>query len=274
VTWESGDAARLTTEAVADARRGQIDCIVAGGGDGTINEVFAAAYAARLPETCSLALLPLGTANDLAHAAGVPTDDVGAALRLAANAHPRWIDAGFVDGRLFANVVSGGFGARVTAETNSKLKERLGALAYALTGVAHFGEVSGNHGRFRAEGFAWDGDFVAFAIGNGRQAGGGIPLCPNALIDDGLLDLTIVPAMDSPAYLDTFVQMLRDGAAGIQASLVRTRSSWIAYESEGEINVNLDGEPLVFQRFKVEVRKHLLPVRLGESELLSADQRA
>ena len=43
--------------------------------------------------------------------------------------------------------------------------------------------------------------------------------------------------------------------------------------SESEINVNLDGEPLVFKRFQVEVRKRLLPVRLGESELLSADQR-
>src|SRR5690242_19686749 len=83
VTREGGDAARLTGEAVADAQGGHVDCIVAGGGagggDGTINEVFAAAYAAKLPETCSLAILPLGTANDLAHALGVPVDDVAAA---------------------------------------------------------------------------------------------------------------------------------------------------------------------------------------------------
>ena len=44
VTWEPGDAARLTGEAVAEAGRGKIDCIVAGGGDGTINEVFATAW--------------------------------------------------------------------------------------------------------------------------------------------------------------------------------------------------------------------------------------
>ena len=80
--------------------------------------------------------------------------------------------------------------------------ERSALVEAAAPGVAHFTELSGNHGRFRAEGFAWEGDFVAFAIGNGRQAGGGVPLCPNALIDDGLLDLTIVLVMDGPAYLD------------------------------------------------------------------------
>jgi diacylglycerol kinase family enzyme len=43
VAWEPGDAMRLTEEAVADARTGKVNCIVAGGGDGTINEVFATA---------------------------------------------------------------------------------------------------------------------------------------------------------------------------------------------------------------------------------------
>ena len=101
VTWEPGDAARLTAEAVAEAGRGKIDCIVAGGGDGTINEVFAAAYAAGLPGECSLGVLPLGTANDFAHSAGVPTEDATAALQIAVSAPRRWIDVGLVNGRFF-----------------------------------------------------------------------------------------------------------------------------------------------------------------------------
>ena len=193
VTWESGDAARMTDEAVAEARNEGLDCIVAGGGDGTINEVFAAAYAAGLPTGCALGVLPLGTANDFAHAAGVPVDDLTAALRIAASAPSRAIDLGLVDGRPFVNLVSGGFGSRVTAETDPELKRRLGGLAYAITGISRFAELSANRGVFRAEGFSWEGTFIALAIGNGRQAGGGVPLCPNALIDDGLLDLTILP---------------------------------------------------------------------------------
>src|SRR5215471_8343047 len=129
VTWEPGDAARLTGEAVAEAGRGKINCIVAGGGDGTINEVFATAHVAGLPDGCSLGIVPLGTANDFAHSAGVPTSDIAAALKIAASARSRWIDVGLLNGRLLVNLVSGGFGSRVTVETDPTLNSRVGGLA-------------------------------------------------------------------------------------------------------------------------------------------------
>lgn len=271
VTWEPGDAARLTAEAVAGAdAAANINAIVAGGGDGMINEVFAAAYAAGLPEGCCLGVLPLGTANDFAHAAGIPIDDPTAALQLAANGPLQWIDVGLLNGKPFVNLVSGGFGSRVTVETDPELKRRLGGLAYVLTGISRFAELSANLGRFRAEGLSWEGRFIAVAIGNGRQAGGGVPLCPNALVDDGLLDLMILPELDRAARLDAFSHLLREGAAGVRAKLVTTRSSWLEYESEDDLNVNLDGEPTLAKRFRVECRKRVLPVRLGNSPLLSA----
>jgi len=64
--------------------------------------------------------------------------------------------------------------------------------------------------------------------------------------------------------------MLRQGAQGIRAKPITRRSSWIEYESEHELNVNLDGEPTVSKQFRVECRRCALPVRLGESALLSA----
>ena len=270
VTWEPGDAARLTAEAVADAGAGKVTCIVAGGGDGTINEVFATAYGAGLPVQCSLGILPLGTANDFAHATGVPVQDLTAALQFATGTPPRWIDMGLLNDRPFINLVSGGFGSRVTVETDPELKRRLGGLAYVLTGISRFGELSANRGSFRAEGFSWEGPFVAVAIGNGRQAGGGVPLCPDAVLDDGLLDLMILPELNHAARLDTFSHLLREGAAAVRAQLVTSRSSWIEYESENELNVNLDGEPTLVKRFRVECRQRVLPVHLGDSPLISS----
>ena len=79
-----------------------------------------------LPTACSLGVLPLGTANDFAHSAGVPVEDLTAALQLAVNAAPRPIDVGLVNDRPFwINVVTGGFGSRVTVETDPELKRRL-----------------------------------------------------------------------------------------------------------------------------------------------------
>jgi lipid kinase YegS len=270
VTWEPGDAARLTAEAVADSAGGKISCIVAGGGDGTINEVFAAAYKSGLAPGCSLGILPLGTANDLAHSAGVPVQDMTAALQLAASAGSNWIDVGLVNDKPFVNVVSGGFGSRITVETDPELKRRLGGLAYAITGISHFAELSANKGQFRAEAFSWNGPFLALAIGNGRQAGGGVPLCPEALIDDGLFDLMVLPQLDHAARLDAFSNLLHEGAASLRTKLVTARSAWIEYESEDELNINLDGEPLLLKRFRVECRKRALPVHFGETPLLSA----
>jgi YegS/Rv2252/BmrU family lipid kinase len=154
VTWEPGDAARMTAEAIAEAGGGNIDCIVAGGGDGTINEVFGAAYTIGLPGECFLGVLPLGTANDFAHATGIPLQDFTAALQLAAGGSPQWIDLGLLNGKPFVNLVSGGFGSRVTVETDPELKRRLGGLAYVLTGISRFTELAASRGSFRAEGFS------------------------------------------------------------------------------------------------------------------------
>jgi len=272
VTWEPGDGARMTAEAIAETGGDKIDCIVAGGGDGTINEVFGAAYTVGLPGECCLGVLPLGTANDFAHAMGIPLQDPTAALQLAASGAPQWIDLGLLNGKPFVNLVSGGFGSRVTVETDPELKRRLGGLAYVLTGISRFTELTANRGSFRAEGFAWEGRFVAVAIGNGRQAGGGVPLCPDALIDDGLLDLMILPELGRTARLDVFSHLLREGAAAIRAEQVTTRSSWIEFESDDELNVNLDGEPALLKRFRVECRRRALPVRLGDSPLVSSHE--
>ena len=273
VTWEPGDAARMTADAVAAAGEGKIDCIVAGGGDSTINEVFGAAYKAGLPPECSLGVLPLGTANDFAHAAGVPVANLTAALQLAARGPPHRIDVGLLDGKPFVNLASGGFGSRVTVETDPELKRRLGGLAYVLTGISRFAELSASRGRFRAEGFSWEGPFVAVAIGNGRQAGGGVQLCPDALIDDGLLDLMILPELDHAARLEAFSHLLREGAAGIRAQQVTARSSWFEFESDADLNVNLDGEPALTKHFRVECRRRVLPVHLSDTPLVSDDQK-
>jgi len=70
--------------------------------------------------------------------------------------------------------------------------------------------------------------------------------------------------------LDAVSRLLKEGARGVRAELVTARSSWIEYGAQDDLNVNLDGEPSLAKRFRVECRRRVLPVRLGDSALFSS----
>ena len=258
LTWEGGDAARLVQEALAAG----YPTLIAGGGDGTLREVAEALALAG--GQASLALLPLGTANDFCRAAGIPLLPAEALALL--ECEPRPIDLGEVDGQLFLNMATGGFGSRVTANTSEELKKLLGGAAYFLTGLSRFAEVHSAFGRFGGPGFAWEGDFLALGIGNGRQAGGGHVLCPQAQVDDGLLDVCIVPA--SQDVVGTLGTLLSGGILGLEAVSVSARLPWLEVEAPEGLDINLDGEPLESRHLRFAARPGALRVHLPDSSPL------
>lgn len=258
LTWEGGDAARLVQEALAAG----YPTLIAGGGDGTLREVAEALALAG--GQASLALLPLGTANDFCRAAGIPLLPAEALALL--ECEPRPIDLGEVDGQLFLNMATGGFGSRVTANTSEELKKLLGGAAYFLTGLSRFAEVHSAFGRFGGPGFAWEGDFLALGIGNGRQAGGGHVLCPQAQVDDGLLDVCIVPA--SQDVVGTLGTLLSGGILGLEAVSVSARLPWLEVEAPEGLDINLDGEPLESRQLRFAARPGALRVHLPDSSPL------
>jgi lipid kinase YegS len=262
VTWEQGDARRYAHEA---AEQGA-DTVVAAGGDGTVNEVAAGLVqiGSDLDDRPSLGIIPLGTANDFATSADVP-EGVDAALELILGAEPVAADIGRVGERIFVNMATGGLGAEVTRETPQDLKESLGRMAYLVTGLSRFSAIEGVNGRFRGPGFEWEGTFLVFAVGNGRQAGGGHLLCPEAKIDDGLLDLRILPNLPEGEISTALAGVLRRGLGAVESHMVSARLARIELEAQTDLSVNLDGEPLAQasrRRFEIEakaLRLHLRP---------------
>lgn len=163
LTWEAGDAQRCVDEALeAGYTR-----LIAGGGDGTLRDIAEAIVLKS--SDASLVLLPLGTANDFARAAGVPLEPAQALDLL--DVAPRAVDVGEVCGRIFLNMATGGFGSQVTANTSEDLKKVLGGAAYLFTGLSRFSELSAAYGELQGPDFHWQGDLLALGIGNGRQAG-------------------------------------------------------------------------------------------------------
>jgi lipid kinase YegS len=265
LTWEEGDTRRLVAEAVSAG----YPLIIAGGGDGTLHEVVEALV--EFHSAASLALLPLGTANDFARAAGVPLEPAEALDLL--DVAPVRIDLGDAEGRRFLNMATGGFGSLITANTSEELKSALGGAAYLLTGLTRFSEIRAAFGRFSGPDFSWEGEFVALGIGNGRQAGGGHLLCPQALVDDGLLDICIIPApQDLPQTLTT---LLSGGILGLEAVSVSARLAWVEVEAPEGLDLNLDGEPMHSQRLRFSVQPRALAIHLpAGSPLLGAGQGA
>jgi lipid kinase YegS len=259
LTWEAGDAQRLVEEALASG----YTKIIAGGGDGTLRDI-AEALAAH-SEKASLVLLPLGTANDFSRAAGIPLEPADA-LKLLDTA-PTAIDLGEVGGQIFLNMATGGFGSQVTANTSEDLKKVLGGAAYLFTGLSRFSELHAAYGELQGPDFHWSGELLALGIGNGRQAGGGHVLCPDARVDDGLLDISILPAPQE--LVGTLKNLLSDGF-GIDNMFVRVRLPWVEIKVAEGLYINLDGEPLEGESMRFEARPAALQVHLPkDSPLLS-----
>ncbi|WP_054180249.1 lipid kinase YegS [Trabulsiella odontotermitis] len=253
VTWEKGDAERYIDE----ARRLGVATVIAGGGDGTINEVATALIHCQGDDIPALGILPLGTANDFATSAGIP-DEPDKALKLAIAGNDIAIDIARVnDKTCFINMATGGFGTRITTETPEKLKAALGGISYLIHGLVRMDTLKPDRCKIQGENFTWQGDALVIGIGNGRQAGGGQQLCPDALIDDGLLHLRIFTGEELlPALFNTLASS--DG----KENLVDSVSPWFEVTAPHEMTFNLDGEPLSGKTFRMEILPAALRCRL------------
>ena len=172
---------------------------------------------------------------------------------------------------MFLNMATGGFGSQVTANTSEDLKKVLGGAAYLFTGLTRFSELHAAHGELHGPDFHWKGDLLALGIGNGRQAGGGQVLCPHALADDGLLDISILPA---PQEVVSTLRDLLSGGLGIDNMFVRARLPWVEITVAEGLYINLDGEPLEGDHLRFEARPGALRVHLpADSPVLGASRR-
>ena len=264
VTWEAGDAERHVCKAIEEGA----DTLIAAGGDGTLSEVATALAQRDEPADAlpALGLVPLGTANDFASAAGIPVEPLRA-LELVAASPAAALDLIRLvadDGVVHwcANLASGGFGTQVTVETDEGLKKMLGGLAYLVTGISRLGRIDPIRARLSGPDFCWEGDFIALGIGNGRQAGGGQALCPDARVDDGLLDLTVVPELSGEVAATVGALVTEGRAAALERVAVRTQLAWLEIDAPQPLTLNLDGEPVESRHFRIDcvpgrVRMHL-----------------
>lgn len=237
VTWESGDVYRLVKEACAEG----CHRLVVGGGDGTVKEVVDALMHLQVHEKPELAIMPLGTANDFASACSIPSESFSA-LELAQSGQVYAVDCVQANDQYFINIASGGFGAQVTANTPVELKNFLGGGAYTLNGLVQALNFSPSQGELRMPNMSMKGNVIVGAVCNGKQAGGGQQLAPNALINDGLLDIVALLSFPKERFTQVIKELLDPEINGEYVK--RFKVPWAEWESDINMSINLDGEPI------------------------------
>jgi lipid kinase YegS len=235
---------------VNEASREGVKRIVAAGGDGTLNEVISGLSSLPKEQRPEVAILPLGTANDFATACEIPHYPLEA-LRLALEGEATLVDVAKANERYFMNVATGGIGAQITAETPSELKNFLGGGAYTLSAVMKALSFTHSHGKMISEDGELEGAFIASALCNGRQAGGGQLLSANAYINDGLLDAVVILEFSLVDVAQVVSELLDSSIKG--KFVKRFQTTWVESIPKNMRFVNLDGEPYEAEKIHFEI---------------------
>ncbi|MBC8092025.1 MAG: NAD(+)/NADH kinase [Pseudonocardia sp.] len=214
-----------------------VDLICICGGDGTVMVVISAVAGSSVP----VALIPVGTGNLLARNLGLPLD-IDAALRVAVDGVDRQLDVGRSGDRAFAVMAGLGFDAKMLAQAPEGAKRRLGWFAYVLSGLRNLG------GR-RLSAVIWLDDrepmprrVRTVMVGNVGTLQGGLPLLPDAVPDDGLLDVAIVAPRTLAHWLSLLVHLLRLRRKDAPGRLERYQARSIRVLLERSVARQLDGE--------------------------------
>ena len=187
---ESQSAEHLQDIASATSKE-KPNLIVSAGGDGTHHYVINGVFKSEVP----LGLLPLGTGNDFAMGVGMPSD-VRAAAAMLVSGHIRELDLARVGEVAYACIAGVGFDSRVTRYANEHARWLSGPLAYIWSLLCCMPECRPHPLEIVADGQSFSEEVLFAVAGNNATYGGGIRLAPRARLDDGLLDICIVPYLD------------------------------------------------------------------------------
>lgn len=223
------------------------DAFIVVGGDGMVNLGTNLVVNTKVP----LGIVPSGTGNDMARGLGIPHDNTEAAIEhlVAGLAQPaRHIDAGRItytdaDGdeasRWFACMVSAGFDSVVNERAN-RMQYPKGASRYTLALVLELVGLKPIPYRLVLDGTPMNTRAMLVTVGNNVSLGGGMKVTPDALVDDGLLDVLVVQPLGRLEFMRIFPRVFKgthvtDPRVGIhRVKKVRIESDVAIAYADGE----------------------------------------
>ena len=246
-----------------------VEQLVVAGGDGTVAAAARALIDSANPPT--LAILPIGTANDLARSLGVPLNPEQA-IELLTIGHTERLDALLFrreaeeEPSYCFNVTSGGNSGRIHEVLTDEMKQAWGAWGYLRGAV----ELVSNLVTYRVQISVDDGppetlSALNLILANGRYAGGGLSVAPLAKLNDGLMDIILV--RDSPP-LDIAAVAAKFSLGGYLDSeqVFFRQARKVTIHSDPPMPISLDGEPEEFRSMTMTTQSSALRVLVGHGE--------
>lgn len=244
-----------------------IDCVIVGGGDGTVNTILPTALETGVP----IAVLPLGTANNLARTLGI-SYDLQENCNAIANGVQTKVDIGFANGIPFLNVAGIGLSTYINKYVPSKLKRRWGPLAYGIAGMKIARRTHPFSAEIRHEGQRLHVKSLQITICNGRYYGAGMTIDEHATITDGLLHLCSTEVETWFEGLKLLPRMWK-GRYGTVCGVRLLHAPRIEIHTRRPMSVDTDGEVLTRTPLTLEVKARALSMivpRAADSNNLDA----
>jgi diacylglycerol kinase (ATP) len=235
VFWREVPKSRFAPKQVKSALAEGVDLIFVWGGDGMVQRCIdvVAGTDARL------AIIPAGTANLLATNLGIPKD-IEAAVEIGLAGNLRSIDVGRMNGERFAVMAGAGFDARMIADADGALKDRVGRLAYIWTGAKNI-RAKPFRAKITVDGSRWyDGDASCILLGNVGKLFGGVEAFEDAHPDDGLLELGVVTAEGVREWAGTMVRAVV-GTASKSPHAQTTKVRSVRIKLDRKVPYEIDG---------------------------------
>ena len=243
-TTVPGDAERIAAEAVAAASASDRLCVVAAGGDGTVQEL-ANAIVGHGTEKALLGVIPTGRCNDFARAFGLegPPERIA---RLLASGHSTTIDLGRIGQRYFCTVAAVGFDAAVSRYVNEMKMPLRGPAAYVYGTLAVLLRHRTPTLRLSGDFGEYEGPVFMAATANTPWYGGAMHIAPQADALDGRLDVCLVTKISRTRVLRMLPKVMAGRHTELpEVRMLRTQRLTIEpVDDKSTVEVWADGEPI------------------------------
>lgn len=200
-TIVTGQSSVALSEHLQTFIRKNADCegVIAVGGDGLLHIILQIVVPAQIP----FAIIPAGTGNDFVRTLGWNLEDIDLQLNRITKTKPSSVDLGLVDGEWFGAVLSTGFDSIVNEKAN-RMQWPKGPMKYNVAIAMELPRFRPRHYEIKLDDRTISTSAMLIAVSNGRSYGGGMLVCPNANIVDGLFDVMVLHPISKVEFIKVF----------------------------------------------------------------------